>query len=429
YVSPERKRFDLFMRDRHGMAWRDLNDDGKLDVLIVRGALKGRIDRLPGTFADELLVQKGDRFVDTINPDILKKGNCPALQTAWVDADNDKNLDIFTLCYKPTTPVETFPPQLYVQSGVGQYQEQSAQLKLDMKEDGSFLWLDVDDDGDSDLFRSTSKAFILFRNQPQGFTEEVIADNPGGVATSFDGSNSLTIADYDSDGDLDIFAASETGNTLLQNDSGTLILVSPDSLGLPAESLTAQWVDYDNDGRMDLYSLPEGLFLQGTGQFEKTGLLRNQSPRGILEARATWFDADEDGDRDLITAINFRDPLYRRLLIKGLKQKLTPNGWFLDEYLNQSPSQNHWLTLDLKGPSTNAEAIGAQVDITSDLGTQRYQVGQSEGSHYSQGHYRIYVGLGQQEASITLKVRWPDGTVQSQTVTDFDQRLTLAQSA
>ena len=173
YVSPENYRFDLFMRDRHGMAWRDINNDGKLDVYIVRGALKGRIDKLPGSFADELLVQdpSGDRFTDQIDPEAIEKGACPALQTAWVDANSDKKLDIFTLCYKPTTPIQTYPPQLFIQSGNGDYQEQSAKFNLDADDDGSFLWLDIDDDGDADLFRSTSEEFLLFRNENGKFAK------------------------------------------------------------------------------------------------------------------------------------------------------------------------------------------------------------------------------------------------------------------
>lgn len=429
-VSPTDARFDLFMRDRHGMAWRDINNDGKLDVYIVRGALKDRIDKLPGTFADELLIQEGDRFVDKIDPDEIKKGNCPSLQTAWVDANVDQKLDIFTLCYKPARPIKTFPPQLYVQGGSGKYQEEAAKLKLGLKEDGSFFWLDVDSDGDLDLFRSTSPSFILFRNDKGSFTQEMVAKNPGGVAKTFNGSNSLSVADFDNDGDLDIFAASEQGNALLQNDQGNLTLISAKSVGLPEKGLTAQWVDYDNDGFTDLYSLPDGLYQQGRDHlFQATSLLKNQSSTGLLEARATWFDADNDGDRDLITAVNFRDPSYRRFLIKTLKQKLTPNGWFLDEYLNQSSNQNHWLTFDLKGKPENAEAIGAQLDIMSDLGTQKFMVGQSEGSHYSQGHYRLYAGLGGQTKPITIQVRWPDGTTQRQEISKFDQRITLTQVA
>ncbi|NJN24321.1 MAG: hypothetical protein HC810_07975, partial [Acaryochloridaceae cyanobacterium RL_2_7] len=199
YVSPEKYRFDLFMRDRHGMAWHDINNDGKLDVYINRGALKGRIDKLPGSFADELLVQdaSGDRFTDTIDPDSFKKGDCPALQTAWVDVNRDQQLDIFNLCYKPTTPVQTYPPQLFIHSGNGVYTEKSTEFNLAEDADGSFLWMDVDDDGDADLFRSTSEAFVLFRNQGKTFASESIGNNPGGVAKTFDGSNNLTAADYD----------------------------------------------------------------------------------------------------------------------------------------------------------------------------------------------------------------------------------------
>ena len=40
------------------------------------------------------------------------------------------------------------------------------------------------------------------------------------------------------------------------------------------------------------------------------------------------------------------------------------------------------------------------------------QVGQAEGSHYSQGHYRLYFGLGPHERPSALTIHWPDGYVQ-----------------
>ncbi|MCM1981520.1 CRTAC1 family protein [Lyngbya confervoides] len=436
-ISPQGPRFDLFMRDRHGMAWADVNGDGKLDVFMVRGALKGRIDKLPRVFTDELFVQASNadtaselpRFVDRLDPREFPKGNCPALQTAWTESNGDNRLDLFTLCYKPTPPLQTYPPQLHLGLPEGRYQGADlTSLGLDLSADGAFVWFDVDADGDADLLRSTSQDFWLFKKQDQSFQKISLGKNPGTVAKTFDGSHTLSVADFDQDGDLDVLSASPQGNALLRNHQGTLTLESPQQLGLPRTSLLAHWVDYDNDGRMDVYTLPNGLYRQTSqGRFTATQLLKNQSSRGILEARATWFDADNDGDRDLLTALNFRAPLYRKLLGKGPGLDLQPEGWVIDLYLN--PAQQHWLELDLQGLPANPQAIGAQVEIRTAQGTQRHWVGEAEGSHYSQGHYRIYAGLGQQRDPVSLSVRWPNGTEETFPSQAVDQRIVLTQKA
>ena len=104
-------------------------------------------------------------------------------------------------------------------------------------------------------------------------------------------------------GSLDVFSASKTGNTLLLNDGkGRFTIVDPATKGLPGESATANWVDFDNDGLVDLYAFPQGLFRQRRDHgFEATGLLAFPA-RKYMAAIANWADFDNDGRRDLLIA-------------------------------------------------------------------------------------------------------------------------------
>ncbi len=113
---------------------------------------------------------------------------------------------------------------------------------------------------------------------------------------------SIAPGDFDRDGDTDLFVGANSGNTLLLNRHGSLHAVRPAKLGLPGHGSGASWVDYDNDGRLDLSSIPLGLYRQTpNGHFRRTGLLRNRldSVWGIND----WFDPNNDGYRDVVTAV------------------------------------------------------------------------------------------------------------------------------
>ena len=187
----------------------------------------------------------------------------------------------------------------------------------------------------------------------------------------------LTVADYDNDGDPDIFAASKSGSTLLVNRRGRLRPEGPKSVGLPSRALTANWVDYDNDGLTDLHVIPRGLYRQGPGhRFSEAGLAL---PGGrAIRAIASWFDFDSNGSRDAVLAIRHDDA--------GSCTDLS--------LLDNAGPVGRWLEVELTGPAGNRQAIGAKVSATASGRTQTQWVGQNDGSHLSQGHYRLYFGLG-----------------------------------
>ncbi|MBF2079357.1 MAG: ASPIC/UnbV domain-containing protein, partial [Synechococcales cyanobacterium T60_A2020_003] len=62
---------------------------------------------------------------------------------------------------------------------------------------------------------------------------------------------------------------------------------------------------------------------------------------------------------------------------------------------------------------------------TPDGKQQLQEVGAAEGSHFSQGHYRLYFGLGEHETIESVKIVWPDGTQQSIEPPSVDQLWTV----
>jgi len=407
-VSPVSGNFAIQMRDRHGMAWADFNNDGRMDVFITRGGLKGTMPDVPLTFWDELLVGTSHGMDDMGKTLGLAKNGCPGRQAAWIDYNADNRLDLYVVC---GTGEGSYPNQLFQQTGEGNFIDVAEKVGLDIGSMGSFLWLDADLDGDMDLFWSDPRSFTLYKNESGTF---IPVDLLSGRRNS-----KLTMADYDNDGDLDIFSASPKGNVLFMNTGQTFSAVTPLSLGLPEKSMTANWVDYQNDGFLDLHTVPNGLYMQRkNGEFISASQLNitssRFSPNFLTDAHAAWFDIDNNGTRDLLISTEWQKK--KRVLYKWLA-KVTGSDkrfgglWFFCKtalFINKN-TENHWLQVKLTGPPGNREAIGSTVTLQAVDRKTLQQVGISDGSHYCQGHYRLYYGLGREPGPLSLRVDWPDG--------------------
>ena len=412
-IKPSSHNFKLVPgKDRHGMAWADFQGDEQLDVFIVRGGGSGRMRLNSSGDKDELLVQDSFIFKDrTAASGILKK-TCPARQVASVDFDNDGQLDIYVVCGRSKPPRQLFPNQLHWQRTEGSFNDVALERGLDIPEKGSFVWLDAENDEDMDLlWASDNKEFWLYVNHSGQF-------KPQSIGQTKVKASQLTISDYDSDGDLDLFAASPKGNVLLTNVNGTYEITKPESLGLPAQASAANWVDYDNDGLIDLHVFPDGIYRQRSDRrFEALHLLESKSSN--FKVFCTWFDADNDGSRDLLIAMEDRPLEWIPPKLMGMWKRLFPSN---DKIIHLRKSKlilyrnvgakNHWLQLQLIGKKRNRQAIGARVEVATPDGVQLQQVGQAEGSINSQGHYRLYFGLGKYKSADSVRIFWPDGTLE-----------------
>lgn len=433
-ISPKSGHFDLTFQDRHGLAWADYNDDGLMDVFITRGALSGQARFLPESvergIQDELIVSQGPGQYRNIAREVgIEKHDCSGRKVNWVDFDRSGLLDLYINCQErdnAKASAGTFPKQLWRQTTDKRFVDVAAQVGLDIPDHEviDFVWFDADNDGFIDLLTSEDTGFYLYRNHDgKSFTREFIgrgrfarADNPQlkGIVTEYwfaDGK--LTVGDFRGKGEFDVFSASKTGNTLLLNDGqGRFKIVDPKTLGLPGESVTAGWVDFDNDGRLDLYCMPQGLFRQRPDHtFETTGLLRLPEHK-YMAAIANWADLTNDGRRDLVLASlqNFSQwRWWEKLIHRDSEDRFS---WKVEAYRNMVGRENHWLELRLSGKPGNAQAIGARVTLQNPDGVQTQQVGLNDGAFFSQGHYRLYFGLGSHTKADLLTIRWSDGQVQ-----------------
>src|SRR5690606_21305969 len=81
-------------------------------------------------------------------------------------------------------------------------------------------------------------------------------------------------------------------------------------------------------------------------------------------------------------------------------------------YRNTVKPENRWIQFELEGRLSNRSAIGAQVHLFWNGGSQVQEV--SGGSGFSaQNQRRLHFGLGRAEAVERVEIRWPDGRTQT----------------
>lgn len=408
----------------------DFDNDGWLDILIVRGAwLENKHAMRPsllrnngdGTFAD---VTESAGLVHPVN----------SIAAAWADYDNDGWLDLFICCEQQLN-------RLYRNQGDGTFRE-VAQL-AGVAGSGEYYckgvaWIDFDNDGWPDLFLNhlSAEGGQFFRNNRDGtFTRVTGQMGIDGPLLGF----ACWAWDYDNDGWLDIFATSYdrtltnlvkslTGqphsserSRLYRNQEGRGFVDVSREVGLDGcyATMGSNFGDLNNNGFLDIYLgtgepnfsalIPNLVFLnQGGKRFaDVTAMTRmGNIQKGHGVAIGDW---DHDGNNDIF-----------------IQMGGAVNGDKYHNILFQNPgNDNAWVTLKLVGQKTNRAAIGARIKIVtkgpSPLTIHRHI---STGSSFGANPLRQTIGLGDAEGIETLEITWPtSGT--TQTFTDVPIRKFL----
>jgi hypothetical protein len=240
------------------------------------------------------------------------------------------------------------------------------------------------------------------------------------------------VGDYNRDGKVDLFTTtfSDDYKTLYRNDGGgNFSDVSYESgLGdptIPFLSWGTGFLDYDNDGLLDLFIANGHVYPEvdkqdwGTTWAERPQLFRNLNGTkfqevppatgsglaDVIPARGAAFgDLFNDGHIDVVLNNIDSPPTLLRNVVK--------NG-------------NHWLTLKLVGgPKSPRDAIGAKVFLTARGVRQRADVF-SGGSYGSSSDQRVHFGLGSATKVDRVEIQWPSGTKQEITVPGIDRILSV----
>jgi hypothetical protein len=256
-------------------AWADYDGDGWLDFFstVISGTAQLYHNNLyhnnrDGTF---IAIKTG-----SIVTDIGAGVGC-----AWADYDNDGFPDLFVA----NSVVDNALNFLYHNNGDGTLTRITNDVvALDRGLCSCAAWGDFDNDGFLDLFvagRNTTNR--LYRNRGDGGFEKITAglllNNPAGSTI-----HGASWGDYDNDGYLDLFIANEFGNNALfhNNGDGTFLQIKSEPMTSETGNKGAvAWVDYDNDGFLDLF------VTRGGDQSPQTNLLyhNNGNPNHWLKVQ------------------------------------------------------------------------------------------------------------------------------------------------
>ena len=281
-----------------GLSWGDFDGDGDLDLL--GGA----------TAADKLtkvLRNDGGRFVDVAAEIGLTIPGRSARQTNFVDYDNDGDLDVYSSDRAGDNKLfrNDGGRFTHVFVGVG---------PTDPRPTVGACWLDIDDDGDLDLFlaNQAGAADALWRNDGAAFVD--VAKElgmTGPTRTRDEGGVGCAVGDYDNDGHLDLFVPNYGHNQLYRNNgNGTFTDVAGRvGVGVENHAVGSDWGDIDNDGDLDLSVIsyvgapgsqtPRNALFRNDGARGFVNLLGDDSPLNKADHGAQFVDFDNDGGIDL----------------------------------------------------------------------------------------------------------------------------------
>ena len=263
---------------------------------------------------------------------------------------------------------------------------------------------DFDDDGDIDIFTiNQEKGCILFDNLRQGKLRAVTDPTDIPQDTTY---TSVAVSDYDNDGNIDLLLATTSSIELYRNRGDATFVKDIGSEDILSKISNYQVteiksLDYDNDGFLDIWVIsPQGLSLfrnDGTGRFTDTSSIINVNPLLDNGISGSIADYDNDGDLDLFY-----------LSEKGEIRALKNNGG----------NQNNWLQVRLEGITTgnnkvNRDGMGSKLEVkVRDLYQLQYVSQQI--SHF---------GLGSFNGADVVRVVWTNGVPQNVIEPKAKQRI------
>jgi len=418
-----------------GTAVGDFDNDGWTD-LYVTGVNRNILYRN----------QRNGRFMDVTDAagvtGVFGSTKLWSVGAAWLDYDNDGNLDLFVVNYLNWSPEKNrpcgvegkrlacsptyygkMPNLLYRNEGGGKFLDVSAATGVSdhMGYGMSVAVADADGDGFVDVFVANDQLrHFLFRNVGGRRFDEVgvetgCALTDDGVTVSGMGSE---FRDVNQDGRPDIFVTALAGEAfpLFLNTSKGYFIPSTHTAGLGfATIMMSGWgtgaFDFDNDGSKDIF-IANSNVSENIGQYSHYRYrLANKVFKGTADGRfsnvsaeagpamqrarahrgAAFGDLDNDGRVDVVVSAIGEPPavLY-----------------------NTTPGAGHWIALELRGTKSNRDGIGAVVQLTGTSGTVEYNHATTSVGYNSSSDKRVHFGLGADATVRSIEVRWPSGAVQ-----------------
>lgn len=419
----------------------DYNNDGFVDVLVLRGGWLGKDGRHPNS----LLRNNGDNTFTDVTEEAGLLSFHSTQTAAWFDFNGDGWLDLFIGNESVPDSGAVDPCELFRNNGDGTFTECAAENGLAVVD-----WVkavvagDYNNDGRPDLYLSAlTGPNHLFRNDgpatpgasasaPYRFTNVAAAAGVTEPLKSFP----AFFWDFDNDGWLDLLVTgysirdagdiaadylgvstkAEGPRLYYNNGDGTFSNVTA-AAGLPGvlHGMGANFGDLDNDGWLDFYI---GTGDPSLGTIIPNRMLRNDAGRGFQDVTTSggfgqlqkghgiaFGDMNNDGSQDIYSVVG--------------------GAMSGDHYHNQlfaNPGHgNRWLKLQLEGVKSNRSAIGARVKVLVESAGRGRAIHRTVGSGGSFGAspMRMEIGLGAAERIVRVEILWPT-TGETQVVNELE---------
>lgn len=435
-----------------GVAVGDYNNDGNLDIYVTNYG------------PNVLYRNNGDGTFTDATTEAGVGNELWGVGCAFLDYDNDGDLDLYVANYldysldqktqalrpymRQTAKLEeipkamTFYPSpdgfdgvsdvLYRNNGDGTFTDVTREAGV-FNPGGKGMGMvcgDHDDDGDVDIFVANDLTpNFLYRNEGDGtFTDIGLM---AGVSYSRDGylesSMGPDFGDYDNDGDLDLLVSNFEGEmcSVYENEGNGFFSEEATRTRIGAVTLPyVGWglglLDYNNDGRLDLF-IANGHTLDNAELFDPNTTYRQ---RNLLFRNDGVADASKPGNRG-------RHPLFTdvsSIAGPGLSIVQSSRGATFGDYdndgdvdifvvnvndtanllRNDGGHQGHWLRIGAEGVRSNRSGIGARIRVVAGDLVQIREVKSGSGL-YSQNDLRVHFGLGTRRTVDRIEVRWPSG--------------------
>jgi len=315
YLTPDTYWVELLVTDDDG-------DTGSGLQIITVQPLPG------GTFGDFTEVTPLDSiFVTPQDEDFW------VITTAPADYDSDGDLDIAVLGYYVVYNMSTEERLMLIvnngstDSTTWNFSYIEVPLGTLITGASDMSWGDLDGDGDQDLALGTDGQTVIYRNEA-GALVQIEANLPGyweeNSQAEFD-LRSITWADFDNDGDMDLLIPSVFNDTLFTYETAMMRNDGPNgasgwnftslNTGIArTEHAQSSWADYDGDQDLDLLLVniaplyDEGFIRryrnEGIGTFTGEDILGTLA---VEQGEVQWGDYDGDGDLDILVAGNVKE--------------------------------------------------------------------------------------------------------------------------
>jgi hypothetical protein len=402
----------------------DYNNDGHLDIFIPRGAWG--IDEPAGRQPNSLLKNNGDGTFEDVTKAAGVLSFYPTQTAVWADFNHDGWLDLFI---GNESENHEYPCELFLNNQDGTFTEvaDKAGLNMNLFVKGATAG-DYNNDGLTDLFISGLRTpNHLYQNMglnKEGlpyFEDITEKSGVGALLNSFstwfwdynnDGWEDLMVLAYESRQSTSEIALSYLNEPVVlsipalykNNGDGTFQRVTEEAnLVYPLVAMGANFGDINNDGYQDMYIgtgappyqtvYPNRMFLNRKGQrfidvTTTTRVGHVQKGHGIA-----FGDLDNDGDQDILAEMGgyYRGDPFRNAVY-------------------ENPGNEHqWITLDLRGVTSNRKGIGTRIKVTIDEKGKQREIHRtvSSGGSFGANSLQQEIGLGQADAIVSLEIWWP----------------------